>query len=368
MSNGKRIQTLEGLRALAFIAVMISHAGFERYTEWTGAWGVSVFFVLLGFVSMLGNKEYPFIPSIKTNIKYMCSRITKTYPVHIITMLAMVIFNFLGTSKVSVIRTIRQLVTNILLIQEWFPIVERSINKTSWFLCAVIMFYFISPWILPTIKKVTPKRAVQSIILLFLMQLIAGLIGYSLPKPVYSEGMILDSDIVCWFIYRFPPVRLIDILIGCNLGVIFQEYKNKIINNASLYELLAVFGIALTGMIYEFVKIYMPHDTVNTFLNYHQWFTYSLIFTPVSVMLVYLFALGQGVISRKTVNKATMFLAHTSSYGFLIHTVVFWYLTMIGRRLLKIPGEFQPFLNITIGVAITLVLSNTWITAVKGKK
>ena len=54
----QRINSLQGLRAIAFLAIFISHAGLGNY-GCLGAWGVSVFFLLSGFLMTLSqlNKE-----------------------------------------------------------------------------------------------------------------------------------------------------------------------------------------------------------------------------------------------------------------------------------------------------------------------
>lgn len=45
----KKIDGLQGLRAVAFIAIFISHTSVGNYSK-LGAWGVSIFLVLSGFV------------------------------------------------------------------------------------------------------------------------------------------------------------------------------------------------------------------------------------------------------------------------------------------------------------------------------
>lgn len=44
----KKIQSLQGLRAVAFIFILISHCGINF--GGFGEWGVSVFFILSGFL------------------------------------------------------------------------------------------------------------------------------------------------------------------------------------------------------------------------------------------------------------------------------------------------------------------------------
>ncbi len=57
-NRGGRLGQLQSLRALAFLGIFISHSGLSSQL---GAWGVSVFFVLSGFLMAYTtkNKELP---------------------------------------------------------------------------------------------------------------------------------------------------------------------------------------------------------------------------------------------------------------------------------------------------------------------
>lgn len=359
--KNNRIKSLESLRALACVAIMISHAGIENVAEWAGAWGVSIFFVLMGFVSMLKKTEDINHLTIKDGFLNMKKKISKVYPVHIFTMFTMVIFSFTGTFRIPFIRIARQLVMNILLIQEWLPFVERSINRTSWYLCTAVLFYLLEPWLVTKIKKRSTKKACRNLLLLYAVQIIVGFIGYKLPRPVYAETAVLEHDIVFWFVYQFPLVRLIDVLIGCNLGKIYMDNKEVVHDKATLYELISIAGSFLAGFLYQYVAQNTSSDIAVLYVNYNKWFTYSIIFTPASSALVYLFAYGQGSISRKLVNKVTMYIAGISPYAFLIHTVVYSYLLAIGTRLFHFLldfGTYKAIVNLTVGIGITMLLSS----------
>lgn len=45
----KKLDSLQAVRALAFLGIFLSHTGI-KYFGTTGTWGVSVFFVLSGFL------------------------------------------------------------------------------------------------------------------------------------------------------------------------------------------------------------------------------------------------------------------------------------------------------------------------------
>lgn len=55
-------------------------------------------------------------------------------------------------------------------------------------------------------------------------------------------------------------------------------------------------------------------------------FRYNVLFTPSAVLLVWLLAVGKGVISRLLSTKPFLWLAGLSPYGFLIHQVLIRYM------------------------------------------
>lgn len=55
-------------------------------------------------------------------------------------------------------------------------------------------------------------------------------------------------------------------------------------------------------------------------------FRYNVLFTPSAVLLVWLLAVGKGIISRLLSTKPFLWLAGLSPYGFLIHQVLIRYM------------------------------------------
>lgn len=81
------IKPLQGLRVIAFIAVFLSHA----IDTPTGAWGVSLFIILSGFVmtySYWDRSEEKGTLSIKDSISFSIRKIRSLYPLHIIMLVA----------------------------------------------------------------------------------------------------------------------------------------------------------------------------------------------------------------------------------------------------------------------------------------
>jgi len=78
-SHKSKNKALQGLRAIAIIAIFISHSELGKF-EYFGAWGVSVFFVLSGFLMLfnyLPREEYP-----EFGFGFAWGKIKKLYPLH----------------------------------------------------------------------------------------------------------------------------------------------------------------------------------------------------------------------------------------------------------------------------------------------
>ena len=83
-TSAGKIQALQGLRTVAFFAIFLSHSRIGQL-GCLGAWGVSVFFVLSGFLML-----YSYYPREETpafGLRFAWRKIRTLYPLHLITML-----------------------------------------------------------------------------------------------------------------------------------------------------------------------------------------------------------------------------------------------------------------------------------------
>lgn len=94
---GKKSNQIQALRGIAFWGVFLSHTGLKWFGA-AGHWGVSVFLVLSGFLMFVSYSDNDRIKriSIRDNIDFSWRKIKKLYPLHICTMVAMMLFAFVG--------------------------------------------------------------------------------------------------------------------------------------------------------------------------------------------------------------------------------------------------------------------------------
>ncbi len=146
-----------------------------------------------------------------------------------------------------------------------------------------------------------------------------------------------------WVIYIFPLFRLGDFLIGCCAGIIYIK-RGLIVNKftASLCELTTFLLILIS----EYIFVHQI-GVMGT-----EWFRYTMLFTPTSVSLVFLFAVNQGIISRLLTCQPMLYLGNISAYTFLIHQMVIRYLDVIINKLFGI--SLNSYIKVFIALAITI--------------
>lgn len=368
MQKEKKIYSLQALRGLAFVAVFISHTSILNYSlTCLGAWGVSIFLVLSGFVLTYSYYKKNRIEktSFADNLKFSISKLSNIYCLHIICTIAMSIFFFIGDNRQPYSTSLLKIVLNVLLIQEYVPISGRSINPVSWYLCVTALAYFIFPFFLQYMeKKYSTRKASWCICICIIMEFFFGILGSLMPTSAAYNGMFWDNDLCFWIAYYFPMSRVLDFIIGINLGYLYITKRN----NSSR---VVISAMELIGAVLSIVAIclfYIMTPKMGEQLIYshpERWWTYSLVFLPGTTLLIYSFAFSNGAISNRITNRLTLFLAKISSSAFLIHYVVFRYLTIIYYRIPGYSGadfrnQIGCWINLTLGFVLTCLCVFLW--------
>ena len=122
MTDKKLISSLQGLRAVAFLCIVLSHCG----VPWLSPWAITVFVGLSGFLMTCNYYDRPrTAPGVRSAIAFSRQKIRKLYPLHLIMMAAALLFvlkELLAQPSVrGVLSCAAQLVASIFLLQTWVP-------------------------------------------------------------------------------------------------------------------------------------------------------------------------------------------------------------------------------------------------------
>ncbi|MEU9252765.1 acyltransferase [Streptomyces sp. NPDC048270] len=217
-----RLDTLTGLRFTAALLVFLYHSFVEvRFVsggtgEWLnsamdrgGSYGVGFFFVLSGFVL-----TWSYRPDTARGL-FLRRRLAKIFPNHLVTLAAAVLLAVSTGTALGV----TDWLPNLLLLQSWWPdpLVASSGNPVSWSLSCELLFYLAFPFLLAAIERIPRRLLWPAAVTVVALCAGAALVGRyvisnepALPYPGF-ESMSYHQ---VWFVYFFPPVRMLDFVLG----------------------------------------------------------------------------------------------------------------------------------------------------------
>lgn len=354
----KHIDSIQGLKGLAFLGVFFSHTG-HPFFQGSGAWAVSLFFCISGFLCIYkkqNSMEETEKPTFKYCLGYLKYRIGKLYVLHIITTVISLPLLFLGEGVSNIENVVVALFSNLLLVQEWIPLSLRSINGVSWYLCVLAFLLFMTPILLSIFRRrMTIKSAAITlgglIFLQILISFFAGMIPYGLANNPWIE-----NDFTHWIVYQFPLVRLADYVEGMCVGFLFLRTRvfDRTINNS-----VAEIGIFLAVILSNVLFNYIAQRTYSFNERPERWFIYVDIFTLFNSAFVFLIAKGKGIISNLLKTRVFMYLGHISAYAFLIHMVIIRYTSGIAS-ILGLSETVIFLLKFSFCFVVSLIFSQLW--------
>jgi peptidoglycan/LPS O-acetylase OafA/YrhL len=335
----KRIDSIQILRALAFLEIFLGHCGVEYGS---GSFGVSIFMILSGFCMAIN-----YLPKAKSSsggtqnlsplacIQNGISKVKKLYALHLIMLAVTYVVVGMPTSG----KAMGRLVADILLVKCWRPHSEDyySYNGVAWYLSTYMFLCMLAPYVLYLVSKVRKKsQAVGWGIGIYGLM---AAIGYYVSVVTIPIG----DGFAKWLTYLCPFYRVLDLSIGALLGWIYLYggiAEDEKTGKWHLLEVLTLLGVIVFELAYpEFKANYMGLG-------------YTAYWVPVSVLLVLVFAKNTGFITKMLHCRPLLWLGNISSLTFLIHQIVIRALKMhIHREMLG--GWYLPVIILLSG-AITL--------------
>lgn len=345
--NKEKLISLQVLRAFAFLGIFTSHS---RLNSQFGAWGVSIFFILSGFLMIYNYIDRSISFSLKEGLFFSINKINKLYYLHLIMTFVAIPYQIYITEDIKNIKTIISLISkfvlNVTLLQTWSPYMTyyASYNGVSWFLSVCLFLYFIFPLCFRFIKRFNNKR--NLLILMSIVYIIQITFAYITRNIIFDAGEVWGNY---YFAYTFPLFRLGDFFIGCCLGYLFCITEKHKIKYASFHEIVILFLIVVSALFYS---------------HGYKWFRLNLLWTLTSVPLIYIMANDGGIITKIFSRKLVIFFGDISIYTFLIHEMVIIYCSLIINHFIKNYCEITSYLYLfalsIVNLLITIILACLW--------
>lgn len=346
------INSLTSLRMFFALMVFGAHcyvldSRFDAHFFKEGFVGVSFFFVLSGFI-IAYNYQEKLLAQTVTKQTFWVARIARIYPLHLLTLLiAACIGGYVQYSDTA--DWFRHFAASAFLLQPFFPSVDYffSFNSPSWSLGCEQLFYFCFPLVIPFLSN---KRNLLITLVICLVLMLAGMF-------LTSENLIKAY----WYVN--PVTRLPDFLVGVLLYRVYRSVYNKKISYSTATLLEA--GAIVFFFLFYFVATDIP-----------KVYRYSCYYwLPVS-LLIFIFALQKGGLSRLLSNRLLIIGGEISYSFYLIHLFV-----ILGYSHLAVRHQWstQWMVSVPVIFCITVILSlfsyyyfekpaNKWVKRIFNKK
>lgn len=231
----KELRALTGLRFLAAFYVFVFHLhlyGLLPSLPWyviniinEGTLGVTVFFVLSGMLLTYSHlKDYPtaVFKGWRYYFHFMIKRIARIYPVLILAIVLLVVFNKANHTNQPDFPKI--VILDALLLNAWLPQYALAwFGGGSWSVSAEMFFYILFPLLLPLLLRIPTKNKLY--ILLIVLVLLSSVPGLIMAYYFSSHKFNLY---IYSFVYCLPIARVSEFICGSVTAILVFRHNWKI--------------------------------------------------------------------------------------------------------------------------------------------
>ncbi len=338
------IDSLTGLRFIAALLVYITHLPLSAsLPEWTnrimgaGYNGVTLFFVLSGFVICFNYFEPITTKPLATLRPYFVARFARIYPMY----LFMFVWYFLSANLKKQFESNSAVILQQLTItQAWNPdiTVAYSYNTLSWSVGVEAFLYLCFPFIAYFILK--PCRKIWQILLIGFCAF-----GFSFGLATWftiTGNATMYGDTHYW-LYRLPLTRLGDFIIGCSVARLYMVLRDKPVGKKEYYIASTLVVLAIAEIIFLMLNADTP------FIAYRFDSGYILSF----VFIIFYLARYKSLL-RKLLSTKLLVLLGEASYSFYLLQGL-W--IAIARSRLITPGELGTYIYGVFIFGVLIVFS-----------
>lgn len=226
----RNMPSLTGLRFYAAMAVVLCHVGINVLPRLTdsrpvigtfhaiGIAALSFFFVLSGFVlTWVTTKKVPVQ-------RFWRRRFFRVYPNHLVTFAVLCVLAAIAGHALSA----RDTVATLFLVHAWIPdqhlLYNLWSNAPTWSLGLDLLFYLLFPILLPLVQKIRPERLWLAFIATYALIWSVPFVATLLPASEIQQGTGVPW-LQMWFMTFFPPVRMLEFILGMVLAQILIHGK-----------------------------------------------------------------------------------------------------------------------------------------------
>lgn len=345
----RHLAALTSLRFLAALYVLVFHYSaipgniFESQFVRLGYTGVSFFFVLSGFI-LAHNYHHVDFGKPGALHRYLLARISRIYPVYLLSLIAGVPFLFVFLAKLAPGMTTTLAASSLVVapfgLQAWFPGTACALNCPSWSISVEAFFYLMLPVLLAPILR-HPLKWLVFTLGGWLVVTAAYVLTWSVISP---QGSILQSqpsvthEIVAQFIKYFPPGRLPEFCLGVALYGMWTRHSRYFNPGLMICTCLAAAMILLTQ------NSYVPEIALHNGLS-------AIVWAP---LILGAANMKGGVLSLPVCE----FLGRISFSLYLFHLPIFSAVLSFDNKVLgRTLATQHPTLLIVITAALAIVIS-----------
>ncbi len=333
----KKINSLESIRFYLALSIFLCHLDtvlvstegkyiYESFFH-NGNFAVTFFFVLSGFCMALGYSEKFSDFTRKDFWEFMKRRLSKIYPLYMITMLLAMLCNIgMNFSQSGILRNVAYFLLGSTMLQTLTVKYWGILNSVCWYISSIFVIYLVTPFLIHKLHSVKRdmKKLFKIIVIAFGMLIVL----------VFAARLILSKETLELTIYVSPFFRIFYYFIGLVLGYI-RKLQPKA-GGAFMGKLESLLAIVV-GIVYF---IGMQCDLLNPYV--------SLLYLLVFGMFIYVLSYEEGIISRFLQNKVNIYLGGLSMEFFMLHYLIVHYGGML------IWDKFQPAFGMEVLVSVLL--------------
>lgn len=359
------IKNLTSLRFIFVMLVFVNHflgSIIPQTFSFGGECGVAFFFVLSGFVLSVGygRKVEEGTFSVRS---FFFRHLKKLYPLHFLTLAAMLVLNW----RMGIAPNPGPTLAQLFLVQTWIPLDDFVFyaNATSWFLCDILFFYLVFAVLYRWLIAASHRQLL--------------LVGTVVLCAYFSLAFLLPKNYVDCFLYAHPVLRCLDFMIGILTYRLYRSFKShedtsaqtdRQINPcvATFMELTVVALFVLLAVVYEHCDVALRSASL-------FW-----PFVPATILFFAWADRQRGILTRLLHARPIMWLGNVSFEIYMLHLLVFRVVQHYAVRFLPDVGEVtgawrmmtdsRYLALLAVDFTVTLVLAATfkWIfSTIKNK-